>query len=109
MTYYLVKDDTATAIQATLTRAHDGSVIDCTGATVRLKFRAKGATTTLFTLTATDVGTNLQNGIAVFQFGAGNLDRAEGFYEGEVEITFSDSTVETVYETLEFYLRADFE
>lgn len=109
MTYLLVKDDTATAIQANLTRSHDGSVIDCSGASVRLKFRAKGTTATLFTLTATDTGTNLENGIAIFQFGSGNLDLSEGYYEGEVEITFSDATIETVYETLEFYLRADFE
>jgi len=109
MTYLLVKDDTATAIQANLTRSHDGSVIDCSGGTVRLKFRAKGTTNTLFTLTAVDDQTDLENGIAVFRFGSGNLDLAEGYYEGEIEITFSDTSIETVYETLEFYLRADFE
>jgi hypothetical protein len=108
MTYYLVKDDTATSIQATLTRDGDGSVINCSGGTVRLKFRAKGTAATLFTLTAGDAGTNLQNGIAIFQFSGTHLNLEKGYYEGEIEITFSDSTVETVYETLDFYLRADF-
>ncbi len=109
MIYQLVKDDTGVSIQATLTRANDGSKIDCSGGSVRLKVRAKGSTTTLFTVTAGNSGTNLQNGIAIFQFEAGQLDRTEGYYEGEIEITFSDSTVETVFETLEFYIRADFE
>jgi hypothetical protein len=108
MIYKLVKDDTAVSIQATLTRDNDGSAINCSGGTVRLKVREKGSTTTLFTVTAGNLGTNLQNGIAVFQFEAGQLDRTEGYYEGEIEITFSDSTVETVFETLEFYIRADF-
>lgn len=109
MIYQLVKDDTGVSIQATLTRANDGSVIDCSDGTVRLKVRAKGTTETLFTSTAGNAGTNLANGIAIFGFAAGDLDRSEGYYEGEIEITFSDTTVETVFETLEFYIRADFE
>lgn len=108
MIYQLVKDDTGVSIQATLTRANDGSAIDCTGGTVRLKVREKGSTSTLFTVTAGNSGTNLQNGIAIFQFEAGQLDRTEGYYEGEIEITFSDNAVETVFEIIEFYIRADF-
>jgi hypothetical protein len=108
MTYLLVQNDTAPAIQANLTRSHDGSVIDCSDATVSLKFRAKGTTTTLFTLTAIDNQSDLENGIAIFYFADGNLDLDEGYYEGEIEIAFLNRTVETVYETLEFYLRADF-
>lgn len=108
MIYQLVKDDTGVSIQATLTRANDGSAINCENGTVRLKVRQKGSTTTLFTVTAGDSGTNLQNGIAIFQFEAGQLDLTEDYYEGEIEITFSDNTVETVFETLEFYVRADF-
>jgi hypothetical protein len=107
--HYLVKDDTATTIQATLTRSHDGSVINCGDATVRLKFREKGKTNTLFTLTSLDAGDDLQVGVAKFRFGGTNLDVSEGYYEGEIEITFQDGTVETVYETLDFYVRADFE
>ena len=106
--YELVKDDTATQIKATLTRDADGTAIDCSGGTVRLYFRAKGSTTILSTLTAADVGTNLQNGIAIFSFGAGDLTVDAGYYEGEIEIIFTDGTVETVYEILDFKVRADF-
>ena len=106
--HYLVKDDTATTIQATLTRSHDGTVINCSNATVVLKFRKKGSTDTLFTLQALDVADDLQVGVAKFRFGGTNLNVSEGYYEGEIEITFQDGTVETVYETLDFYVRADF-
>ena len=106
--YELVKDDTATQIKATLTRDVDGSAIDCSGGAVRLYFRKKGSTTILSTLTAVDTGTNLQNGIAIFSFGAGDLNVQPGYYEGEIEITFDDGTVESVYETLDFKVRADF-
>ena len=108
MIYRLIKDDTGVSIQATLTRENDGSAINCSTGTVRLKVRAKGATSTLFTVTAGNTGTNLENGIAIFSFVAGQLDLEEGYYEGEIEITFGDNTVETVFETLEFYVRADF-
>jgi hypothetical protein len=108
MILQLVKDDTGVSLQATLTRANDGSAIDCRNGTVKLKVRAKGSTATLFTVEAGNSGDNLLNGIAVFSFQAGQLDLDEGYYEGEIEITFSDNTVETVFETLEFYLRADF-
>ena len=106
--YRLVKDDTATQIQATLTREHDGSKIDCSGGTVRMYFRKKSSATLQSTLTAADAGTDLQNGIAIFSFGSDDLSVDEGFYEGEIEITFSDSKVETVYEVLDFQVRADF-
>jgi hypothetical protein len=108
MIYQLVKDDVGVDLQATLTRANDGSVIDCSGATVTLKVRAKGKTTNLFTVTAGDSGTNLQNGIAIFSFVSGNLDQPEGYYEGEISIVFSDNSIETVFETIEMYIREDF-
>ena len=106
--YQLVKNDVGVDLQATLTRDCDGSVIDCSNATVTLKFRAKGKTATLFTVTAGNSGTNLQNGIAIFSFAAGNLDQPEGYYEGEISITFSDNSIETVFEIIEIYIRADF-
>lgn len=108
MTYQLVKDDTAPQIQANLTRQDTGAAIDCSGGTVRMYFRAKGGSSILFTLTAADVGSNLANGVAVFSFSSGNLNRDEGYYEGEIEITYSNGNVETIYQVLDFYLRGDF-
>jgi len=109
MIFQIVKNDTAPQVQATITKSYDGSVVDLTGASVRLKFRAKGSLTTLFTLTGFNVpDTNFAKGIVLFLFGSSNLDIDEGYYEGEVEITYDNGTVDTVYEVLNFKLRADF-
>ena len=106
--YQLVQGDQAPQIQAVLTRDDDGSVIDFSGGTCALKFRAKGTSTILFTLAAADVGGNFQVGIAVFSFSGTQLDIPEGYYEGEIEATYSSGAIETVYQVIDFYLRADF-
>ena len=108
MTYQLVQGDQAPQVQAVLTRQDDGSVIDFSSGSCALKFRAKGTTTTLFTLAAADIGGNFAAGIAVFSFSGTQLDIDEGYYEGEIEITYSSGTVETVFAVLDFYVRADF-
>tara|TARA_R110000824_G_scaffold362118_1_gene550056 strand:+ start:394 stop:720 length:327 start_codon:yes stop_codon:yes gene_type:complete len=108
MIYKLVSSDTAPQIKATITREDDGSVVNMSGATVVLKFRAQYSTTILFELTSSSAGSSLQNGIAIFTFNAGNLDIATGMYEGEIEITYSNGVKETLYEILEFHVRADF-
>lgn len=104
----LVQGDTRPALTVTLTDAVTGSAINITGATPRLKFRAVGATELTATLTGT-VGDGA-NGVVVFDWSdePTALDGAAGDYEGEVEITFSDSTVQTVFEVLKFKLRQDF-
>lgn len=106
--YNLVKDDTAPQVQAVLTRQDSGAVINFAGGSCRLRFRAKGDSTVLFTMLAADVGSNFEEGVAIFSFADGNLDIIEGYYEGEIEVTYSNGNVETIYEILNFYLRADF-
>tara|TARA_R110000822_G_scaffold13977_9_gene49302 strand:- start:143 stop:469 length:327 start_codon:yes stop_codon:yes gene_type:complete len=108
MTYQLVRGDQAPQIQARLTRDDTGAIIDFSGGSCALKFRAKGTTTTLFTLAAADVGVNFAGGIAVFSFSGTQLNLDEGYYEGEIEITYESGAVETVFAVLDFYLRADF-
>jgi hypothetical protein len=108
MTYQLVQGDQAPQIQATLTRDDTGAVIDFSGGSCALKFRAKGTTTTLFTLAAADIGDNFLEGKAIFSFSGTQLNLDEGYYEGELEITYSSGAVETVFAVLDFYLRADF-
>ena len=107
-TINLVQGDTGPQIKVTITREDTGEVVDMSGGTVRLKVRKRGASTLSFTLTATDVGQNLQEGIAIFAFSEGDLDIDPGNYQGEIEITFSDSSIETIYETLDFFVREDF-
>ena len=108
MTYQLVQGDQAPQIQATLTRDDTGAVIDFSGGSCALKFRAKGTTTTLFTLAAADIGDNFSEGKAIFSFSGTQLNLDEGYYEGELEVTYSSGAVETVFAVLDFYLRADF-
>jgi hypothetical protein len=104
----LVQGDTRPAIVCTLTDEATGAAIGLTGATVRLKLRALGSTT----LTATVVGsvTNAAGGVvAFFPASAPEMLLGEpGDYEGEIEITFSDSQVQTVYDLLKFKVREDF-
>ena len=108
MTYQLVQGDQAPQIQAVLKRQDDNSIIDFSGGSCALKFRAKGSTTTLFTLAAADVGQNFEEGKAIFSFSGTQLAIDEGYYEGEIEITYTSGSVETVFKVLDFYVRADF-
>jgi hypothetical protein len=105
---YLVKDDIGTQIRATLTREYDGSAVDLTDSTAVFKFRAKGTTTVLATLSNSATDGQKANGLAIFSFTEAALANDEGRYQGEIEVTFDDGTVETVYEIQEFYLRDDF-
>lgn len=107
-TINLVQGDTGPQIKVTVTREDTGAVVDMSGGTVRLKVRKRGSATLAFTLIANDVGDNLSEGIAIFAFSEGDLDIDPGNYQGEIEITFSDSTIETIYETLDFFVREDF-
>ena len=55
-----------------------------------------------------DPATNYPKGIVLFNFGTNDLNIAAGFYEGEIEIIYPNTTVETIYELVNFQLRADF-
>lgn len=104
----LVQGDTRPVLTVTLTDATTGLPISVTGATPRLKFRAVGDTTLRVTIVGTV--TNGAAGQVVFDWSdePTALDGEPGDYEGEVEITFADNTVQTVYEILKFKLRQDF-
>jgi hypothetical protein len=106
---YLVKDDNGSQLECRITREDTDAAVDLTGATARLKFRKKRTTTILFTLTNITIApVDLPNGQALFQFSGANLDLAAGLYEGEVEVTFSNSNIETIYEIIDFQVRDDF-
>lgn len=107
-TINLVQGDTGPQIKVTVTREDTGDAVDLRGATVRLKVRKRGASTLTFTLLNINVSDTLEDGVAVFAFSDGDLDIDPGNYQGEVEITFPDSTIETIYEFLDFFVREDF-
>ena len=102
----LVQGDSRPQIQVTLTDEGTGAVINVTGATCRMRFKASGSTTVLDTLIATPLNAAL--GQIVFNWNSTTLTQPPGDYEGEIEITFSDASVQTVYEVLKFKLREDF-
>jgi len=104
----LVRNDTRPALVCTITDDTTGAAINVTGATVRLKFRAVGAET--LTATVTGTVTNGSGGVVAFYPSTAPemLAGEPGDYEGEIEITFSDSQVQTVYDVLRFKIREDF-
>jgi len=106
---YLVQGDTGPQIYITVTREDTGAAVDVSGGTARLKVRKKGSSTVNFTLTAANIGSNLEEGKLYFSLDGGQLATiASGNYEGEVEMTMSDGIVETVYERVDIVIREDF-
>lgn len=119
----LVSGDTRPQIVVDL-KDQNGAAINCTNATVRMYFRKAGGTSLLQTVmgtlitgfrdstgtlsTAAPYDVAGSGGRVSFMWPAGALDVEAGLYEGEIEITFSDQTIQTVYEKLKFKVRADF-
>lgn len=84
----LVAGDTGSFLQVTCTRV-DGSVIDLTGADVRLFWRATSGPPQKRDMSIV----NATNGIVSYQFQTGEL--MMGGLVGEIEIEFPDNTVLT--------------
>jgi hypothetical protein len=102
----LVQGDTRPQIQVTLTDDNTGAPIDITGATIVMFFRKYAETTILDTLNG--VIMNGSEGVVVFSWNPTTLENAEGDYEGEVQVTFADNTIQSSYSLLKFKVRADF-
>lgn len=120
----LVQGDTKPAIIVSLTDEVSELPIGLTGSVVKMYFRALGETTILATLTGTLISGRVlsdgsinssdpydtpgSGGRVQFNWGATDLSQPAGDYEGEIEITFSDGTKQTVYDLLKFKIREDF-
>ncbi len=108
-TFFLVQNDNGSQIKATITRSDTGAVVDLSAATPKLKFKKKNTGTVLSTISSsTTVTADKAAGICQFTFSGSELDIVSGDYVGEIEITFSDGTIETIFEELEFTVREDF-
>lgn len=110
----LVQGDTRPRLIIDLTDEATGDPIDVSdaGTTVVVKFREAGADTLKATLPCTKLITtgNATPGAAgrvQALWPAGSLDTA-GSFEGEIEISFADGTVQTVYDKLKFTVREEF-
>lgn len=104
----LVQGDTRPAIVCTITDENTGEAINITGATPRLKFRAAGESQVIATVTGSVI--DGQAGRCVFHPASAPemLQVDAGDYEGEIEITFPDTQIQTVFDLLKFKVREDF-
>ena len=106
---YLVQGDDGSQIKVTITRDDTGSAVDLTTATPVLKFKKKNTSTVLASVNSSaSAPADLTGGVALFQFTGTNLDITAGDYVGEVQVTFADGNIETVFEQLEFTVREDY-
>jgi hypothetical protein len=104
-TIKLVRNDTRPSLVVTLTDSESASPIDITGATLALKFRKQGETTSE---SIPGIVLDGPEGLCKFNWTVDALSGEAGLYEGEIEITFSDATIQTVFDRLRFRLREDF-
>lgn len=119
-TIKLVTGDTLPDLRFTLKDASEAAVgsvydtndantwapIDLTGATTKLRVREIGDATILKEISG--VTSDETGGIVIFPF-TGTPFAADGLYEGEVEITFSDGGIQTMYDLVKFKVRSDFD
>lgn len=107
-TIKLVRNDTAPQIRLTFIDSLTSAAIDLTSATVTLHFRAVNSTTLLFSRNAV-VQAPTTSGIAILVWDPSDLDQPAGEYEGEIEVTLQDGSVETMFDPLQFVIREEFD
>lgn len=121
----LVRNDTRPQLIVSLTDSVTGDPLNVSGdAIVRLKFREEGLTTLKATLIGTKLAGRLTDagtvdntapydvpgvgGRVAFNWTTDALSGPAGMYEAEVEITFADGSIQTMYDLLKFRMREDF-
>jgi DNA-binding beta-propeller fold protein YncE len=104
----IVRNDNLPEITLTLTDRQTDIPLDLSDptTTIYVQFRAAGGTTILSTLSCAKV--DALNGVVRFGFPGDTLNVPAGQYQGEIVIDY-DGQILTVYDLLEFSLRADFD
>ena len=103
----IIRDSNTAASGATLddTDSSTWAPIDLSGATVRLKFKALGSTavkeTIIFSVR------NPVEGDVFLTWPTAALDTA-GTFTGEIEVTYADGGIQTIYDQLKFKVRGDY-
>jgi len=82
--------------------------IDISDPTIVVKFRKLGTTATLDTMTCVKVAP-YTDGACFMQWNATTLDVTAGIYEGEIELTYTNGRVMTLFDLLKFKVRGEFE
>ena len=109
MTHYLTQGDTGAQIKVALSRKGSSTAVDLNTGVAVLKVRAEKAATNAFTVTGTKDLTN--DNEAIFVLGDNMTGITPGRYTGEIEVTFtidSVESVETVYEVVSLYIREQY-
>lgn len=94
----LVRDDTAAAFNINLGLS----------GTITLAIRKKSTNTILTTITFDADNSDIATGAIQFPLGPWVATIEEGYYEGELSITFDDGTQQTVFEHITFRVRGQF-
>ena len=101
--------DSATAVAGKTLDENDSStweIINITGYSIELKFKAIDSTTVLSTI---NLGiTSAAAGTCYLNWPDDSLDVAAGIYEGELQLTDASDKVQTVYDKLKFKVREQF-
>ena len=105
---FTLKDSQSAASGKTLDENDSATwaTIDITGGSVKLRIRELGSTTVKSTLNCTV--TDATSGKVATNFPTGTLDTA-GTFEGEIEMTFANGGIQTVYDLLKLKVRSDFD
>jgi hypothetical protein len=105
---YLTKGDSGPDVTFSLTDHDSEAPVDLTGLSSSvLKFRAVGTTTVLQTISLSVVSP-ATNGQLLLVWPSGALNVNPGFYEGEIELTFTGPKVLTAYRRVRFYVQDQF-
>ena len=108
----LVKNDTVANLQVTLVRDDTGAAFNASGLTLTMQIRKKGTTGILTGGTINHDGSlsTLTSGIIVFGLGSFLLESTTvaGYYEGEIRMDLGPGT-QTVFQTIDFRVREDFD
>jgi len=105
MAINFVQGDTSPILKLVLTDSVSLQPINLTGATINFNVKATGAAQLSFSKVASIV--NAAGGIANIVWVAGDLDRAPGSYQAEIEVIDSAGIKETVFEFVELFIRED--
>jgi len=107
----MVRNDTKPDLVYTILYAEgpnkDGP-FDITGCTLEFFLRKRGATTIKNTGHTTTSIVDAEAGLGKYSWASDDLDE-EGRYTGELEVTFVDTTKQTIYDEVEFVVRADYD
>ena len=105
----LVSGDGVANLQITLIRDDSGLTYNAGGADIALHLRKKSTTAVLTSIEFDSGLSSAGDGTIVFTLGDFLLSNPEaGYYEGEIEITFADGTTQTIFQPLNFRIRAGF-